>query len=405
MSKYEFKKNKLKASIAGLSILFSLTGCGISKKQSQEPVSSEQTTLASTEVSTEAITEIAPTEVVTTEEYTFDGELNIKDNYSIEMVVNNSYEEYNDFYVNHGISKDQIRDIIFVLNDVYKDEDGKLIIDEDRIDEAYSNIKKINGDAGSSILQKMDNINTIENDPIVGPEVQAANGWKIEKYPTLTSFIDRNISGGQATYDKVKEYEVLRDNLINTMNETETINREEINNFVIKMEIGDYNSNKDNMDNINKNGQAFELSAYKNAALNFAAKANNNVIYLEGYDSIDQNIKINPTDEERFLENDVITLVQEGLISPEVADSVINEVSTKEGLGYTIEEQELLEKYALSSENLKLLMSYAHYLTTMANQKYRERMCDEINETKKDIQNIRENTTSLNDVKRLVLSI
>lgn len=390
-----FKINKKSALGVCLAVLLSASGCGNVKKEST-PETAQTKSVVETTQDIEVVTTEATTEAVVTEG------LDINNNVSIEKTVEDSYERYNEFYTSHGISKDQLRDVVFVLNDKYTDEDGKLIIDEDRAEEAYSNIKKMLGNTGSSLLQSMDNINTIEYDPVNGKDID--NSWFICEHPSFVPLIDKNIAGGQATIEKISEYEELRDHEIKLMNETNKYDREAINNFVINMEIGDYNTNQDHMDNITKNGQKYLLAAYKYAALDFAAKANINTIYLEGYSGVEENIKINPTNEERFMENDVITMLQEGLIDVDTFDNITTEVITREGLGYTVEEKELLEKYTISGDDLRLLMSYAHYLTTMANHKYQKDMCDEAAETYDDIAIIRNNTSSLNNVRKLVFT-
>lgn len=404
----KFRINKKLEAIALISVLglSAFTGCG--KTKTAETTEEKGVYLTQDEyekimniVESNDTTESEEKEEI--EEEFVEGELNINSDASIENIVDESYETYQEFYDDHGINKDQIRDMIFVLNDKYTDSEGNLVIDEDRAQEAYSNIERVLGNAGSAILQKMDNINTIEIDPEIGKDID--NDWNIITHPSLVPLIDKNISGGKATAEKVAEFEELRDYEIKTMNETGSYDRERINDFVIKMEIGDYNTNQDNMDNINKNGQRYLLAAYKNAALQFAAKGNPQTIYLEGYSEIDENIKINATNEERFLENDIITMVTEGLIDADTVNSAVKEVYTTEDLGYTVEEDTLIEKYALTNDQLKLIMGYAHYLTTMADHKYQTDMCDEEAETVDDIANKRSNTTSLNNTttKKLVL--
>lgn len=405
-----FKINKKLEAIALISVLglSALTGCGKTKTANTTEekgvyLTQDEYDKIMSVVDANENKETNESEVEVVNEDTFvEGELDINSNGSIENIVDESYETYQEFYDDHGINKDQIRDMIFVLNDKYTDEDGNLVIDEDRAQEAYSNIERVLGNAGSAILQKMDNINTIEIDPEIGKDID--NSWDIIAHPSLVPLIDKNISGGKATAEKVAEFEELRDYEIKTMNETGSYDREKINDFVIKMEIGDYNTNQDNMDNINKNGQRYLLAAYKNAALQFAAKGNPQTIYLEGYTEIDENIKINATNEERFLENDIITMVTEGLLDADTVNNAVKEISTTEGLGYTVEEDTLLEKYALTNDQLRLIMSYTHYLTTMADHKYQTDMCDEEAETVDDIANKRSNTTSLNNsTKKLIL--
>jgi hypothetical protein len=279
------------------------------------------------------------------------GDLDIDSNASIENEVDAIYEANAEWYDDRGMDKDEIRDLIFVANDKYTDKDGKLIIDEDRAQEAYANIERIMGNAGSPILQKMDNINTIEfeGDSEIGLQVSEENDWYIIEYPSLTQYIDTDKAGGKAAVEKLEEFEALRDYEVKTMNETGKYDRERINDFVINMEITDYNTNQDNMDNIDKNGQKYMMAAYKDAALQFAAKANPQVIYLEGYKGISENSKINATNEERFLENDIIDMTLNGTLDAATVDSAITEIinnseKTENGMVYTGEEEVLLEK-------------------------------------------------------------
>ncbi len=373
-------------------MLLALVGCG-------------KTKTANVNTSTDATTEATntPTDATNNVDNNLDtndtfvpGDLDIDSNESIENQVDAIYEANSEWYDYMGMDKDEIRDLIFIANDKYTDEDGNLIIDEDRAAEAYSNIERIMGNSGvqeySPILQKIDNINTIEEEgnSEIGLQVQEENNWKIIEYPSLTQYIDINKAGGKATVKKLEEFEALRDYEIKAMNETGKYDRDRINDFVIDMEITNYNTNGGNIGGINKNGQEYMMAAYKDAALQFAAKANPNVIYLEGYEGISENIKINKTNEERFLENDIIDMTTNGTLDAATVDSVINEIKghsevKENGLAYTGEEQELLEKYALTNDQLRLIMSYTHYLTTMADHKYKEVECDEENETYEDI--------------------
>lgn len=407
-----FKINKKLEALALVSALAltSLVGCGkANKAETTESngvylTQEEYENLVNSKETTEATTEEVKEDTFTP------GDLDIDSDASIEYEVNAIYEANAEWYDDRGMDKDEIRDLIFVANDKYTDESGNLIIDEDRAAEAYCNIERIMGNAGSPILQKMDNINTIEfeGDSPVGLQVSEENNWSIIEYPSLTQYIDTDKAGGKATVEKIQEFEELRDYEVKTMNETGKYDKERINDFVINMEISDYNSNNDNMDNIDKNGQKYMMAAYKDAALQFAAKANPQVIYLEGYEGIDQNIKINATNEERFLENDIIDMTLNGTLDATTVDGAINEIMsnsevTEDGLAYCGEEEELLEKYALTNDQLRLIMSYAHYLTTMADHKYKEVECDEENETLLDIQTKRHESSSLSKPKTLVL--
>ena len=408
-----FKINKKFEALALVSALAltSLVGCGkkdevtLSRDEYNKimsVVNSEEETASATEATTEVEEKDVDTFVP--------GDLDIDSNASIENEVEAIYEANAEWYDDRGMDKDEIRDLIFVANDKYTDEEGNLIIDEDRAQEAYANIERIMGNAGSPILQKMDNINTIEyeKDSEIGLQVSEENNWNIIEYPSLTQYIDTDKAGGKATVEKLEEFEALRDYEVKTMNETGKYDKDRINDFVINMEISDYNTNSDNMDNIDKNGQKYMMAAYKDAALQFAAKANPQVIYLEGYNGIEENIKINATNEERFLENDIIDMTLNGTLDATTVDSAINEIisnseKTENGLAYTGEEEVLLEKYALTNDQLRLIMSYAHYLTTMADHKYKEVECDEEAETLDDIKTKRRESSSLDKPKTLVL--
>ena len=383
-----------------------LTGCNSNnKKDNITPVSTKVV-----QTNTDNATNTDALVIDNNSEFT---ELDINNDASIEYFVDQSFETYSEFYNSYGISKDQVRDIVFVLNDKYTDSEGKLIIDEDRASEAYMNIKVIIGQSDDSIRQKIDNINTIlyakenpsdETAQSLAAEIEANNDWKIITHPTLVTLIDKNVAGGEAAIEEISEWEKERDHQIDVMN-TNSYDKESINNYVINQEITEYNSDTNNMNRINKNGQKFAVACANFTSLTIAAKENQYTIYLEGYNAIDQNIKINPTDEERFLENDVITLVQEGLIDASMSDSIISEAKSYSKAGYSVTEIEeiLHEKYTIDSANLRLLVSYAHYLTTMANEKYLDVECDEEAETIDDIV-IKRNNISSTNTRKLVLA-
>ena len=405
MNKRLLKNKKFLVAIALGSVF--LTGCNSNnKKDNITPVSTPVV-----QTNTDNATNTDALVIDNNSEFT---ELDINNDASIEFFVDQNFETYSEFYNSYGISKDQVRDIVFVLNDKYTDSEGKLIIDEDRASEAYMNIKVIIGQSDDSIRQKIENINTIlyakenpsdETAQSLAAEIEASNDWKIIIHPTLVTLIDKNVSGGLATIEEISEWEKERDHQIDVMNSTNSYDKESINNYVINQEITEYNNDTNNMNRINKNGQKFAVACANFTSLTIAAKENQYTIYLEGYNAIDQNIKINPTDEERFLENDVITLVQEGLIDASMSDSIISEAKSYSKAGYSVTEIEeiLHEKYTIDSANLRLLVSYAHYLTTMANEKYLDVECDEEAETIDDIV-IKRNNISSTNTRKLVLA-
>lgn len=376
MERFKVNINKSKLSVACLALALGLTGCNSNKVRNDLPDTTESTTTATTEITTEEINSVSE-------------ELNINDNISIENVLDENYNTYKEFYTEEGISKDDLRDVIFVLNEKYQDEDGKLLLDEARVHNAYTNIRRMV--VSESIYQSMDNINTIESDEETGKQID--NSWNIPTHPSFVTLIDKNISGGEATIEKIKEFEELRNHEVEVMNETNKIDVESINNFVVKMEIDDYNNNEANISKVKKNGQKFLLGAYKFKALDLAAKANPHTIYLEGYEGIDKNIKINPTNEESFLESDIITMIELGDIDGTMVEEVISFYESN-GFASTTEE-DLIKKFGMSDEKLKLVLSYVQYAISMANHKYDVLMCNSEAKTVMDIESIKEYSDSM----------
>lgn len=400
-------------------------GCGKTNTETKDV--STQTDAITTEATEEVVTATESEAIEVNNDTFVDGDLDIYNDASIEHEAEESYNDFKEFYDNHGIDKDQIEDMIYVLNDKYTDESGNAIIDNDRAEEAYANIDTIMGaDVDDEIMQKIDNINTInyqfsEDDSeefiaqqkSISEEVAEANStWTIEPYPTFDNLVDTDIAGGAKTAEKLAEHVEMRDTVIDGLNEN-VIEKDAIADHIKKQEVTDYNANQDGMNAIKGNGQKYAIASAKNAALQMAAPAFYTETYLPGYDAIDQNIKINATNEEIFLENTLIQMIEEGSISKETVNSLIEDINldttvTENGLAYTGDEEVLLEKYAISDGQFRMVMSYAHYLTTMAYKKYKEVMCEEKNETHNEIDKLLNNTESRNDltnknVKKLIL--
>lgn len=424
MKNRKFKIKKLVATglIASM-ILSVLSGCDKSNKQ----VENTEATTVATSTATEATSTEAAVEE-TTESVTFvDGDLDIDNDASIEHEVNSNFNKYEESYVSMGIDKDALRNVVLVLNDKYTDSEGNVIISEEDAKKAYSDIKKMLGINGSQFIQKIDNINSIEfadkleedfegtllsvgydsetisyidrdqfisDSRSVADEISASNDWEILEYPSFDNLVDQDKAGGKVLVEKLNEYKSLIDDESNMMNSQNKFDKERINSFVKDMEITDYNASEDAMNSLEGNGQLFTLAALKNGALQFAAKMNYTETYLPGYDSIEENIKINATNEEIFLENDILTLEEQGKLDSDVLDSSVTYIIRQEGLGYTVEEEEILDKYAVDSDTARIMLSYAHYLTTMAYYKYEADMCTQFDKTVKKIRELNGTETS-----------
>ena len=392
--KERIKKYAFLAGFATMTL--SLSSCGETKTDTATTsVSTEATTNTSTEVPTKEVVAEATTEKVDTG---IDS-LNINDNASIEQAVDNTYEKYREFYKNNAMGKDEIRDIIFVINDKYTDEDGKLVIDEDRAIDAYMNIKKIL--FSSAMKQKLDNINI--------KDVKVENNFKIEEHPTLIDFVDQDLAGGELIADEIKEYEALRNSQIKQLNDTESYNREEVKAYVIKNEVTDIDNHSNDISNFGKNGHKFVCAAVHEAALNMAAIEfpEDDVIEVDYDGTVRPTIKINPTIGERDLEASVLRLRLEGLISDEEYNDVVSYVRSEVEVMDDKEELEkkIVEKWDIELDDANLLIAYAKYLNSMAITRHYDYECDEQNETVKDIQVKRSNTSSLNNVNELIYTL
>ena len=368
-----------------------LTSCG--KSETTETTTIAATTEATTSTTTEAVTTEVQTEAVTeatTERVDTDG-LDIYDNASIENAVDKSYDTYKEFYDNLGISKDQIRDMIFVSNDVYTDEDGKLVIDEERALDAYMNIKKVL----LSPKMNMDVYNTM-----LSPE----EVYKLESAPSLADFIDIDLAGGNIVADEIKEYEALRNSQIKLINEKGQVDVETVKNYVIKNEITDIDNYSNAPDSVSKNGHKFILTAIHYSGLQLASAVTQDQ-YIK---SDKRNIKINPSDDEVILESRIIELDERGYLPDGMLDDVVKYVKVEEDINDDLTDEELAkkvsEKYRMELDESNLLIAYARYVNSMDIYMYIDDMCDEQNETVKDIEVKRKNTSSLNNTKRLILA-
>ena len=145
----ELRKKLAAGALAGTIALGSLTGCGKNDdKMTYDEFLAQYEQEHATE---EASTETQTTESVS-EEYVSEG-LNAEADASIEEIVDESYEEYQEFYDSVGIDKNQIRNMIFFVNDKYE------TLTEDELGLAYCNIERIM--LPYKVSQKIDNINTI----------------------------------------------------------------------------------------------------------------------------------------------------------------------------------------------------------------------------------------------------
>ena len=272
-------------------------------------------------------TPIPTPEVVTPTETPKKGDIDTDDNNSIETAVEKNYNNYEEFYESKGISEDQVRDLVFVLNDMYVDEDGNLIINEDRVHEAYSNIRDI------LYSDEMINMIGIIDEKENGIDIE--RDYTINEHPSLVKLVDVNKTGGAATASKLADYEEIRDAEIQKMNTEKKYDKEIIKEYVINNSISDVNVNVDHMDNITKNGQKFIVAATKFYGLQMAASMNSHTEYIEVNRDGVSSIKINPNEKERKMIADYNQYADEGIQIPEsLSKDYIEYLNKKLDTGY-----------------------------------------------------------------------
>ena len=378
----EMKKRIIKRiAIAALPLIMgtTLSSCtSVEKKSEENTVSVEQTTETSestTEIST-VETKTEEKEIETPKEEVKSGKLNVYDDASVEETVEEFYEENKEYIERNGISKDQIRDIIYVLNDRFtedKNNNGKAIIDETSSDWAYAIINTML--YSDELIQKMDNIITTE---VSGYDTN--NDWVITKHPSLIPLIDENLAGSSIVISELTEYEALRDYEIDYMNENNKIDVDKIDQYIIKNEVTDINRNSNAISSVQGIGQQYTMAAMHYAALNMDAKVNTDVIFLQvpQYDNIPA-IKINATNAERDLESLYISLMESrGEDEIDLYNNVVTDVQTLVKAKKTSEEiaKYIEMKYSdIKIDDSNLIIRYYMFRETMAIEQYDNIMC------------------------------
>ena len=291
----KFEKRNIKNTIKKFAVtlvipvLGSLSACGSNTNVTNEPTTSASTnantenTTASKELTTTSSTEKQTasnekqtestekeTEAATQAPVVVSDTLNIDDNASIENTVDKVYLDNKTFFDQSGMSKDDIRAMILVINDKFTNEDGTPAINPEIMNRGFDGINIVLYSDG--LIQKMDNVNTVDYD---------VDKFKLEKQPSIIDLIDANKSGGAILADEVKEYEKLRDYEVDYMNKEGKIDVEAINQAVIKNEVTDINENSNPMSSVRGIGQQYLMASTHLYRLNMAAVANNpDGIYL-----------------------------------------------------------------------------------------------------------------------------
>ncbi|MBR3116551.1 MAG: hypothetical protein IKF36_01595 [Bacilli bacterium] len=400
ISNKKFDKKTIKELIFRVALVTALatgfTACG---KNNTNNSGTEVVADASTKVSEKPEEVITEKETEKTTEATSEtkkelvGSLNVEDNASIEATVDTIYNDNKEFYEKNAIDKDTIRDMIFVINDKYTDEDGNVIIDNGRIDKASAAIDTVM--YSDTFRQKIDNVNTKEFD---------VDKFECMSHPSLTKYVDLNLAGSKALVEEIEEYETVRDHEIDVMNKTGETDLDAIYDYVIKQEVTDINYDSNNIGSFAKNGQKYVAALTHVNGLRMAAAMNNHTIYLEAevYGNI-ETVKINFTQDERDLNATVETLMREGLITEENYENAVSYVEVAEELNLTDEEmaKQFSNKYYISLNDSNLLIAYAKNIMKMEVTGWNNIACTQIHKAKQAIES---KTTSLNGAKKLFYS-
>lgn len=280
---------KIAAPITALAILAGgIAACNRNKKA--------DTTATTTAVTTApVVTEVTEEEIVTPE---LDlSTLDVTNNDSINHFAEQNYLEYQEFYVKHGITVDDVTNMILTINDRYTDEEGNLLITADEAVNAYTNINTIL--ESDDIIQTIDNIHFFMNGDLTEENLEEIE--LLDNHPSVLSLIDTHIEGSEYTIENVSEYEELRNELIGNLNaylvyhfdkfedlrdesiDPETVipyNVERINNYLFDQEIYEYNNNRDNLDNVITNGYRWLLDTTDKKACDITSQVNPGVVRI-----------------------------------------------------------------------------------------------------------------------------
>lgn len=281
---------KIAAPITALAILAGgIAACNRNKK-------ADTTATTTTAVTTApVVTETTEEEIVTPE---LDlSTLDVTNNDSIHHFAEQNYLEYQEFYVKHGITVDDVTNMILTINDRYTDEEGNLLITADEAINAYTNINTIL--ESDDIIQTIDNIHFFMNGDLTEENLEEIE--LLDNHPSVLSLIDTHIEGSEYTIENVSEYEELRNELIGNLNaylvyhfdkfedlrdesiDPETVipyNVERINNYLFDQEIYEYNNNRDNLDNVITNGYRWLLDTTDKKACDITSQVNPGVVRI-----------------------------------------------------------------------------------------------------------------------------
>lgn len=312
-------KNKVIKTVAPVAAFGLLTGgivaCNKNKTE-QKPVETIATTVV------EETTQETTQEIIVTPEIDL-STLDVTNNESIHHFAQQSYLNYEEFYVKHGITVQDIEEMILTINDRYVDEEGNLLITADEALNAYTNLATII--KSDDIVQTIDNIHFYMNGDLTQEDLEEIE--LINTQPNIIDLIDTHIDGSEYTIESVNEYQEMRNNLVRNLNaylvynfdkfeslrdeniDPTTVmpyNTEEINNYLFDQEIYEYNNNRDDLDNIITNGYRWLIDTTDLDACNITSMVNpNRYVITDPETDIDLQINYKPYSNNRFRQYEI----------------------------------------------------------------------------------------------------
>ena len=276
------------------------------------------------ETTTTTITEETIQETIVTPELDL-STLDVTNNESIHHFAEQSYVNYEEFYVKHGMTVQDIEEMILTINDRYVDEEGNLLITADETLNAYTNLATIL--KSDDVVQTIDNIHFYMNGDLTQEDLEEIE--LINTQPNVLDLIDTHIDGSEYTIESINEYQEMRNNLIRNLNaylvynfdkfenlrdtnvDSTTVmpyNTEEINNYLFDQEIYEYNNNRDDLDNVITNGYRWLIDTTELDACNIASMVNpNRYVITDPETDIDLQINYRPYSNSRFRQYEIFT--------------------------------------------------------------------------------------------------
>lgn len=261
-------------------------------------------------------------ETIVTPELDLSG-LDVTNNDSIHHFAEQSYLDYEQFYVKHGMTVQDIEEMILTINDRYVDEEGNLLITADEALNAYTNLATIL--KSDDVVQTIDNIHFYMNGDLTQEDLEEIE--LIDNQPNVLDLIDTHIDGSEYTIESVYEYQEMRNNLISNLNAYLVYNfdkfdylrdenidpstvmpydTEEVNNYLFHQEIFEYNNDRDDLDNVITNGYRWLIDTTDLDACNIASMVNpNRYVITDPETDIDLQINYKPYSNNRFREYEI----------------------------------------------------------------------------------------------------